>query len=382
MLRNIIYVLLPLVTVVAVVFLHLLAWCVYALHKMRMNSDMMSIKQFMEGRIRVIVMVVLFFFYPSLLRVCLSMFACYPLDVAGQGGPGSMYAAANATYGYWVYDMQQACWQGWHLKWALGLGVGGVVLCLGVPAVVAWWLISNKARINDPGFRLHYGFLYRNFRRERCFWEAVVALQTAALVSVAVYSSVVGVYFELLMFAFVFSMIVLVQLWHRPYAFRRLHHLYLMATGLLYATAFIALSFIEVEKPSHRIYREVIGVVLLLMIGAFFLWCCYNIYAVRWGALTGWAGITGCCMNVRQAASSGSCCLTTARCRRSCFERKDVHNKDPLHEEIPAITLQRQVQMQRRDQRSSSLSAIFFLQTQRSHNKSPQAALQEVEVRK
>jgi hypothetical protein len=58
----------------------------------------------------------------------------------------------------------------------------------------------------------------------------------------------------------VFSILALVQLWHRPYAFWRLHHLYLMATRVLYVTAFI-----EIEKPSHLIYREVIGVVLLLM---------------------------------------------------------------------------------------------------------------------
>jgi hypothetical protein len=150
LMRHIIYVLLPLVTMVAVVLLHLAAWCVYDLYRRCFSKSaaprLVSAKQFMEGRIRVIVMVVLFFFYPSLLRVCLSMFACCPLDVAGQAGTGSMYAAANATYGYWVYDMQQACWQGWHLRWALGLGVGGMVFCLALPAAVAWWLISNKGQ--------------------------------------------------------------------------------------------------------------------------------------------------------------------------------------------------------------------------------------------
>ena len=311
MVRHLIYAILPLVTVVAVTLLHLLAWVVYAVYNWCDVSPRESwgFKRFMEGRIRVIVMVVLYFFYPSLLRVCFSMFACFMLD--GGGSAQSMYAVANAAYGYWVYDMEQPCWDGWHFRWALGLGVVGVfLLCVALPAAVVWWLRSNKALINEPAFRLHYGFLYRNFRPHRFYWGAVMALQTAVLVCIAVYSSVVGSYFELLMFAFVFSMIMVLQLWFRLFAFKRLHQLQLMAMGLLYATAFIALSFISVEKESNDIYKEVIGAVLLALIGAFLCWCIYNIYAVGKGSLSGWVGfLQGAWVGVVAAAS---------RCRSCC----------------------------------------------------------------
>jgi hypothetical protein len=152
------------------------------------------------------------------------------------------------------------------------------------------------------------------------------------LVAIAVYSSVVGVYFELLMFAFVFNMILVLQLWHCPYAFRRLHHLHLLATGLLYTTAFIALSFVEVEKPGHHIYREVIGAVLLLLIGAFFCWCGYNMVAVtRKGTLMSWAAaMMGRCMSLGAAGASN--CLTAGCCGKSCF-KGEAGNKDPLHAE-------------------------------------------------
>ena len=334
MVRQLIYTILPLVTVVAVTLLHLLAWVVYAVYSWRNGSprDSWGFQRFMEGRIRVIVMVVLYFFYPSLLKVCFSMFACFILD--GDGSAQSMYAVANAVYGYWVYDMEQPCWYGWHFRWAVGLGVVGVfLLCVALPTAMVWWLRSNKALINEPAFRLHYGFLYRNFRPNRFYWEAVIALQTAVLVCIAVFSSVVGSYFELLMFAFVFSMIMVLQLWFRPFAFKRLQQLQLMAMGLLYATAFIALSFISVEKESNAIYKEVIGSVLLALIAAFLCWCVYNMYAVGKGSLND-------CMGFLERAWVG---LVAAARRFSCLETVSpaaagfvvgAAYKDPVNERV------------------------------------------------
>ena len=46
-------------------------------------------------------LVVLFFFYPQVVRVGLGFFACLPLDRAGSGLYPE-YAVANATHGYWV----------------------------------------------------------------------------------------------------------------------------------------------------------------------------------------------------------------------------------------------------------------------------------------
>ena len=86
-----------------------------------------------------LVLIVLFLFHPSLVHVGLTMFACYPLDKvpAPPDAPYPEYAIANASHGYWVQDMQQACWQGWHKAWAWGLGFPcTLIFCFLVPCGV------------------------------------------------------------------------------------------------------------------------------------------------------------------------------------------------------------------------------------------------------
>jgi len=76
------------------------------------------------AKLPVMCIVVLFFAYPCLVRVSLGFFACLPLDNADAASdPYPGYAIANASQGYWVHAMQQACWEGWHRNWAAGLGI-------------------------------------------------------------------------------------------------------------------------------------------------------------------------------------------------------------------------------------------------------------------
>jgi predicted outer membrane repeat protein len=96
-------------------------------------------------------LVVLFFFYPTYLRSSFSFFACKKLDDVGPLSPDpyKQYAVANATYGYWVPEMHQPCWEGWHKVLALAVGVPSLLLfCLGVPACVGLILYFNRHNID------------------------------------------------------------------------------------------------------------------------------------------------------------------------------------------------------------------------------------------
>ena len=243
------------------------------------------------GKLPVMCIVVLFFAYPSLVRVSLGFFACLPLDSADAASdPYPEYALANASQGYWVHAMQQACWEGWHRNWAAGLGIPCTLLfCLAVPCALIGSMVWNKTRLNQRSFRSRFGFLYRNFRESRCWWEGVLAVQTMLLVSVAVFRYTLGGYFSMLLVNVMFGTSAALQLLFKPYASPKLHRLQLSATGCLYVTSYFALSMFTVDIDSPSMYKEVIGWVVLLVNACFLGWCCFLILRESQPIVARWA---------------------------------------------------------------------------------------------
>ena len=287
--RQLIYLVLPLaitlgVCVASALLLVVTRWWS---HRRGAAGAQVSLLSALVARLPVIVLVGVYTFFPSLLRAGLSFFVCLLLDEEHFSWEGEV-ATATARFGYWVYDMQQECMADWHRVWALWLGIPCVVIfCLGVPLAIVALLVANKARLYEPAFRQHFGSLYRNFRSKRFYWEAVEAVQTLVLVCVAVFSPIVGAYYHLVMIAFLFSMSLVLQVWFRPFAFARLHHLQLSAMGCLYLTAFISLTFLDAgdrEGKAVRFYRVVMGTFLLLLNMAFVCWVVYNLAVSSKGA--------------------------------------------------------------------------------------------------
>ena len=268
--KQLIYLVLPFIVMLAVgimyaVFVVLSRW---RSHRGAAARAQVSLLSTLLARWPVVVLVVLYTFFASLVRVGLSFFACLHLDKSWEIDVGEE-ATATAAYGYWVYDMQQECLATWHKGWALGLGIPCVLIfCLGVPLAIVAGLVANKAELYEPAFRMHFGSLYRNYRSKCFYWEAVVAVQTLVLVGVAVFSNTVGPYYQLVIFAFLFSLSLVLQVWFRPFAFAKLHHLQLSAMGCLYVTAFISLTFIygcDLPGKPIQVYRYAMGIVLLLV---------------------------------------------------------------------------------------------------------------------
>ena len=299
--KQLIYLILPLAVLIGVcmasaLFLGMTRWWS---HRQGAAGARVSLLSALVARLPVIVLVVLYTFYPSLVRVGLSFFACLRLDnFLHPSGDGEV-ANALARHGYWVYYMQQECLVGWHKVWALSLGIPCVLIfCMGVPVAIVAGLVANKAKLYEPGFHQHFGSLYRTFRLKRFYWEAVVAVQTLVLVCVALFSHTVGAYYQLVMFGFLFSLSLVLQVWFRPFAFSKLHHLQLSAMGCLYFTAYISLTFLDMGDPlgtpvegdmtlgSNPVedYRQVMGIVPLLLNVAFVCWAIYNIAVASKGA--------------------------------------------------------------------------------------------------
>ncbi|KXZ54094.1 hypothetical protein GPECTOR_5g199 [Gonium pectorale] len=157
-------------------------------HMLMFADQSLSLPQ----QLGVMLMVATFVLYPTLCQVSLSMFACYKIDP----GTGPFGGNERLTWprGYWVRDMQQACYDGQHLRLYVPLGMASVlVFCLGPPvaAFVTTWRVRD--RLQEMRTRIMYGFLYQEFKPQYHWWSSVKQLQTLLLVAVEVFGRVLTV---------------------------------------------------------------------------------------------------------------------------------------------------------------------------------------------
>lgn len=286
--RQLVYLLLPAFVTACVLLLFVGSWALPRASCCCGRFRRRAFSAAVTAKVPTTVLVGVYLFFPSLVRVALAVFACFKVDEAGRE-PYPDYAIATAPYGYWVQDMHQACFQGWHLPWSLALGLPSILACcIGMTAGLFVWLAHNKSRLGDPEFQMHYGFLYAGFRPECYWWEALVAARTVLLVCIAVFSSVVGPFYGMVMYVVVFHVSLVLQLCFRPFAFSKLHWLQLAALGCLNLTACVALTFcVEGSNDGSMLpavaalqrYKEVAGALLLAMHVAFVCLCLYMIAA-------------------------------------------------------------------------------------------------------
>jgi hypothetical protein len=245
------------------------------------RPPLMSLGSMLLQKLPLMCIVTFFFAYPFLVRVSLGMFACLKLDVTSHASdPYPQFAVADASRGYWVHAMQQPCFEGWHLTWALALGVPGVVLfCVATPLALFIGLTLNKSKLQHADVKAHFGFLYRPYVEKRCWWEGLMTTQTMLLVLVSVFRYTLGGYYSVLLVTLLFTGMATLQLILKPFASRRLHVMQLIATGCLYLNGCIAQSLFSVDMDSSPVFKEVIGGVGVGINAAFLGWCCYCILA-------------------------------------------------------------------------------------------------------
>lgn len=306
--RTLIYLFVPVVVTAAVLLAFVISWAIAPLLCRRRRPS--AFRARVAVKFPTALLVCLYLFFPSLVRVAWGMFACLKLDEAGKL-PFAQYAVATAPFGYWVQDMQQACYEGWHLGWSLGLGLVCILLfCIGVPAGLFVWLLTHRSQLSEPGFQMHYGFLYADFKADKYYREALITARTVLLVCVAVFSSVFGPYYGVVMFVVIFHVCLVLQLAVCPFAFAQLHRIQLAALGCLDLTGCVTLTFFTVgfDTVSHAvsIYKEVAGALLLVVHAVFICWCLWVMVAglplqrVSAGVSSAWQHASACASKVRR----------------------------------------------------------------------------------
>lgn len=281
--RILVHLLAPFVILVGVVVLQCCCWVVW--HKVLYKTWNKPARRgkgapatFLVWRmLPVTALVLAYYAYPTLLRAALGFFACLRID----RGPVAHYqprgpALLNSTHGFWTLDIQQECFAGYHKGWALGLGLPlMLLLCVCVPVAMGLGLKLSQPKANIDSFKEHFGFLYRNYRPECMWWEAVWAAQTVVLTLVSVFSFPMERYLSVLGLLLVFCASASLQVFVKPYAMPSLHRLHIISTACLAATTFGALAVFayEIRATSAAVLRMVVAVMVLSANVAFVVCC-------------------------------------------------------------------------------------------------------------
>jgi hypothetical protein len=273
--KALLYLTAPLVMLVLVLGSRGLRRCLLALLR-KGKEGRHQVKYTPWGEVVCSSLVVLFFFYPTLVRVGLGMFACIPLDSPKSG---DIHAIANATHGYWVPYLEQVCYEGWHKPWALGLGIPITLLfCLCVPVGI-WVLLYLQSF-------LAIGFLSHNYKSSRYYWEAISTAQLAVVVAISVFRFNLGAYYATVLLNASYTLFFTMQYMYSPAAVRRLELMQMVSFASLSFTTYIALTaFTGGGVAAPPLYSSIVGVFGLLVNVAFALWCGFEIVSTGSGVL-------------------------------------------------------------------------------------------------
>ncbi|KAG2423881.1 hypothetical protein HXX76_014935 [Chlamydomonas incerta] len=134
----------------------------------------------------IMTIIAVFIVYPGWANAVLSIFTCYVIDT-GEGAY-AQYQQATWSWGFWVRDMNQQCYNGDH--WTIYVPLGIVcflLLCVAPPLVSFWLLWRHRKELDRPHVQQRYGFLYSRYRPRFWWWETVLLFQELTLVAVEVF---------------------------------------------------------------------------------------------------------------------------------------------------------------------------------------------------
>ncbi|WIA22184.1 hypothetical protein OEZ85_004518 [Tetradesmus obliquus] len=158
------------------------------------------------------------------------------------------------------------------------------------------WLAAHKQMLQQPRFMERFGFLYsdyevhlkqqaaadgaRMFRDVRAFaswcrhrttlvWDAVIHLQTVALMFISVYGMMMHEYYQVLILTVVFGIYLILVVWLRPFRVHANQQLQAASTAVLFSTSLCMLTFIKPDgldaqqQKGYEKVKDAMGVVVL-----------------------------------------------------------------------------------------------------------------------
>eukprot|EP00877_Chromochloris_zofingiensis_P004670 jgi/Chrzof1/14203/Cz08g29110.t1 len=244
--------------------------------------------QYVKDRWVRALIVTIYFFYPSLVRMALGMFTCK--EVCGSR--------------YWVWDMTQKCWDPKHsdqARLAFTVGVFAAAGSLFVPLWVVSLLLCNYKHLDHVQFRRQFDVLYSDYRRDhtkavvnyvRVTWDAAIHVQTIVLTFVSVYGLLLHEYFQALILTAAFGFYLIAIFYVNPFVNRATRHVQTTLMTCVFATALVSLTFFPpsgFDAAPGDVYSHISiasGCAILSFIMLFVLWALWLLgRAAEWGKL-------------------------------------------------------------------------------------------------
>lgn len=234
--------------------------------------------------------------------------------------------------------------------------------CVVVPVGLFWLLKAQAASANEQSFREHFGFLYRNYKHEKMWLEAVWAVQTVLLSLVAAFHFRLEAYFSMLLLCCIFALSAAVQNMFEPYTLQKLHQVHFASTGCLFVTCLGALAMFPVDKAASSVAaaHAVIAVLVILVDAGFVLHCLHAAVMVSHGrlkAMCARAAALFTCNTQRLPCRSGSSTCGSSASMGQLGEQKP----GPVHERVGAVAV-------RPADSAASLQAPFRVGRELQHN--------------
>jgi hypothetical protein len=187
-------------------------------------------------------------FLPQLMRAAFSFFACVVVD-----SPVNPPYQVNAVGTFWASDMSQHCWQGYHSVLAFVAGLPMVVLlCAVLPSCMVMFLARNRNVLYTAALR-PYAFMYEMYKPSVFYWEAVIVVQLAVVVAIAVFSHSLGTYYGCILLTAALALSAVLTAWVRPHASTVARHNAVRGSACVFFTKFSALSFLPSGIVSAQI---------------------------------------------------------------------------------------------------------------------------------
>ena len=103
------------------------------------------------------------------------------------------------------------------------VGITQIILyAIGLPVLVFVFLWRHRDELTKPVVKFRYGLFFAGFRKEKYYWECIVALRKESTVLLAVFGNVMGIDMLAHVALLVFMVQILVQLIGHPYEPRQM----------------------------------------------------------------------------------------------------------------------------------------------------------------
>ncbi|KAG2454160.1 hypothetical protein HYH02_001195 [Chlamydomonas schloesseri] len=206
----------------------------------------------------IVVLVVAGILYPAWAQATLSIFSCYFLDTGE--GEWPQYQLATSGTGYWVRDMNQACY-------------------------TVLWL--NRDQLQTVHVVQTYGFLYRRYTPECFFWGAISQVQMLLSVVVEVFGTVLPPYMQAVLLQISLISKMTIDSYFTPTKYALLANLEFLSMAVLSITISLGLFFLpppgQKDPVTPAAEQGIAAIILVLNIGV----CLYFMY-VWWTNAHDW----------------------------------------------------------------------------------------------